>query len=75
MPSVTNTPSFGVIAASSAASSTANAVTRSALSGENFGKSLVASIPDVVGQIAGGALGQKIVPIWGDDPQGIWKVL
>lgn len=59
-------PSFGARAASSAASAIAKAATRSAIDGTSFGRGLVAAVPDVVGQIAGGALGRSVGSVWGD---------
>ncbi|MFC4291592.1 LysM peptidoglycan-binding domain-containing protein, partial [Sphingorhabdus arenilitoris] len=52
--------SFGTTTAATAASAFASAATQSAIEGSSFGRNLVAAIPDVVGQIAGGALGRGI---------------
>jgi trimeric autotransporter adhesin len=51
---------FAAQSASSAASAIAGAATRSAMEGSSFGRNLVAALPDVIGQIAGGALGRTI---------------
>ncbi len=44
----------------------ANAATRSAIEGSSFGDNLIAAIPDVIGQVAGGALGRSVGSVWGD---------
>lgn len=48
---------LGNYAASSAASAIANAATRSAINGENFGRNLVAAIPDLIAGILQRAIG------------------
>lgn len=47
----------------SSASALANAATRSALDGSNFGDNITAAIPDVIGQVLGDAVGGKIAQI------------
>lgn len=50
--------SFGNTLATSAASGIANAATRSAIEGSNFGRNVMAALPDIIGQAVGGALGR-----------------
>ena len=47
----------------SSASSIANAATRSAIDGSNFGDNIIASIPDVIGGAIGQSLGAAIGPL------------
>lgn len=51
---------LGNYAASSAASAIANAATRSAINGENFGRNLVAAIPDLIAGILQRAVGSTV---------------
>jgi hypothetical protein len=49
--------SFANHAATNTASAIANAATRSALTGSNFGDNIIAAIPDVIAQTIGGVIG------------------
>ena len=63
LPSLSRDSSVGNALAhlgTSAASSIANAATRSAVEGSSLGRNIVAAIPDVVGQALGGAIGRGL---------------
>ncbi len=45
------------------ANSIANAATRSAIDGSNFGDNIIAAVPDVLGQMFGGMIGSEIGPL------------
>ncbi|GAA4044674.1 LysM peptidoglycan-binding domain-containing protein [Parerythrobacter jejuensis] len=49
--------SFGSRAVTTAASTIANAATRSVVDGSNFGDNIMAALPDAIGQVVGGAIG------------------
>jgi len=63
-----NAGKYAADLARSSASALANAATRSAIDGSNFGDNVVASIPDVVGGLLGSFVGDNILDAFKSSP-------